>query len=563
MMEEFNDQSDTDHFDDEIIEIADPKPPHEQIKRRKTPRKVLYPEWTTELILEHVDAYFDAHGKWPSMNSGPIAGSVNDTWCGLNVALYQGCRGLPGGSSLSLLLLEHRGKRKYEFKRRLKIDAILNWADAHFESSGEWPNADSCDSIPESPEDSWHKVDGMLRLGGRGLPGGTSLPGLLFELRSVRSHTHCPRFDADIILKCADSYFQANGKWPNIKSGALAEYPEETWAGLNSTMSKGLRGFKSKTTLAKLLQERRSVRNRKDAPKLTVEKILAWADTFHQHTGSWPKCYSGHVADDQSESWAGIEAALSSGLRGLPGRSSLAKLFAERRAVWNRVSKPRLTEQQVMDWAKAHFKRTGSWPKVGTGAVFESPRETWNNISVALMAGDRGLPGGRPLARLLQEELGVSHPLDREKFCEDEILAWADSFHGRTGNWPTRSSGDIIDAPGVHPGIQWSGVDAALVKGLRSLEPGRSLAQLLAAKRGARNQRALPDFRIELIVEWVDKFRTHHGRWPTCKEGAIEFAPDESWGSIESAFKRGSRGLEVTGCNSLATFLDKYYERKR
>jgi hypothetical protein len=71
------------------------------------------------------------------------------------------------------------------------------------------------------------------------------------------------------------------------------------------------------------------------------------------------------------------------------------------------MPKSRLTVQKVLAWAGAHHRRTGEWPRTGSGAIPESPGDTWLRIDNALRYGYRGLEGGSSLARLLQRERGV------------------------------------------------------------------------------------------------------------------------------------------------------------
>ena len=51
-----------------------------------------------------------------------------------------------------------------------------------------------------------------------------------------------------------------------------------------------------------------------------------------------------------------------------------------------------------------------------------------------------------------------------------EILAWADAHHERTGKWPNKSSGRILDSPRVET---WSAINAALLHGLSQRERER------------------------------------------------------------------------------------------
>jgi hypothetical protein len=62
------------------------------------------------LKLKQIRAWARAHkvrtGRWPGPGSGPIQDSGGETWKAVDVALKQGLRGLPGGSSLAKLLAE-------------------------------------------------------------------------------------------------------------------------------------------------------------------------------------------------------------------------------------------------------------------------------------------------------------------------------------------------------------------------------------------------------------------------------------------------------------------------
>jgi hypothetical protein len=80
------------------------------IARRFGPRSAAAcTTFTVAQILAWADAFHAAHGRWPVTSSGPIPGTAHDTWSKVDTGLRMGLRGLPGGSSLSRLLAEHRG----------------------------------------------------------------------------------------------------------------------------------------------------------------------------------------------------------------------------------------------------------------------------------------------------------------------------------------------------------------------------------------------------------------------------------------------------------------------
>jgi hypothetical protein len=114
-----------------------------------------------------------------------VVGAGGETWPGINHALGRGYRGLPGGSSLALLLAERRGKRNKTWRPRLTVEQILGWADAHHKRTGEWPGLLS-GAVVDAPGETWREINNCMQRGFRGLPGGGSLARLLEERRGVR-----------------------------------------------------------------------------------------------------------------------------------------------------------------------------------------------------------------------------------------------------------------------------------------------------------------------------------------------------------------------------------------
>jgi hypothetical protein len=62
------------------------------------------PQLTDGQVLAWARAHKRRTGAWPSYDSGPVEDAGGETWGGINMALYKGRRGLPGGSSLAKLL---------------------------------------------------------------------------------------------------------------------------------------------------------------------------------------------------------------------------------------------------------------------------------------------------------------------------------------------------------------------------------------------------------------------------------------------------------------------------
>jgi hypothetical protein len=160
---------------------------------------------------------------------------------------------------------------------------------------------------------------------------------------------------------------------------------------------------------AKPAKPRHPAKPRKPAKKrLTASMILGWADSFFAKHGYWPYSRSGSIPEEPRANWRAIDAALRNGARGLPGRSSLSDFLNKHRGLYQggrsrpyRISDTRRIDMKmVMRWARAHRRKTGAWPHLGSGEIPGSGGYRWGLLDMALRFGRRGLPGGTSLARL-------------------------------------------------------------------------------------------------------------------------------------------------------------------
>lgn len=358
-----------------------------------------------------------------------------------------------------------------------------------------------------------------------------------------------PSLTAAQILGWADEFYKCKGRWPGLSDGRIRETWNDTWLSVDEALRRGCRGLKPGSSLARLLNEHRGVRNRKALPPYTIDGILAWADRHRLHTGRWPGEDSGPVAEAPGETWRAVESALRTGIRGLPGGSSLAKLLAEYRGARNPANLPRLTISGILAWADAHQQRTGRWPMTNDGPIPESSGDSWQSVGLCLIRGRRGLPGGQSLAQLLSARRGVRNRKALPHYTERMILSWADSYHKRTRAWPTLHSGAILEAPGE----TWCAVDAALAQGTRGLRGGSTLARLLHRRRGVRHKGLLPRLSLKRILAWARAHRRLTGELPKKSSGPILDSPDDTWMAVDMALTKGHRGLP--GGSSLAKLL--------
>lgn len=366
----------------------------------------------------------------------------------------------------------------------------------------------------------------------------------------LRSHRP-PPLTISQILAWADSHYARTKTWPNAKSGYVFENPNEKWSGIDSALNLGLRGLDRGSSLVRLLERERGVRNPVRPPRLTEEQIVAWAEQHFNRTGSWPNTKTGPILDSPGDDWGLISVALSQGLRGLKGGESLAWLLSRRFGVRNKKALPRLTVKEILRWVDAYFERTGRWPMRVSGPIAEAPGETWAGIHCALSEGCRGLPGGLTLTQFLFKHRGIDsarHP----RLTVAQILAWADAHYHQTGRWPGVLSGPIAQATGE----TWVAIDSALRTGARGLRGGTSLPKLLSKRRHVRNKVHPRRLTVRNILSWADAHHQRTGKWPHRGDGPIRGAEDETWAGVDWALQHGGRGLR--GGSSLIRLLAKH-----
>lgn len=290
--------------------------------------EVLSPEFIVCRALE----FFDKNGKPPPVKNGLVEGGYpGDTWCGYDFCLRNGYRGLPKLGSLAKLLSERCG-----FKYQCDIpdlceESILSLAELYKEKHSKWPGQKSGPVEGGYPGDTWAVYELHLRDGGRGLPGGSSVAKLI---SSKHEHAHAknrPELTYDFIIARASEYFDANSKYPAVRSGSVpGGHTGDTWFCYDQALREGLRGLPGGTSLKALFAERLGAVDHLRKPTLAFEHIVDLARQHKSLRGSRPSCASGDVLGGHpGDTWRGYDQALKNGSRGLPKGKSLSKLLDE------------------------------------------------------------------------------------------------------------------------------------------------------------------------------------------------------------------------------------------
>jgi hypothetical protein len=453
-------------------------------------------------------------------------------------------------------LYDRRGALAATAKPPLTEQRILEWADHYYASTGYWPRILSGLASPETG-DTWNRVDRALKQGNRGLPGGSSLSRLLYEQRRAIAKKPKRPERADItegmILDWADLYHKSTGEWPTRDSGPIEDCAPETWRIVEEALSRGKRGLPHGGSLYKLFRAHRGIppvnRSPPPRPPLTEQVILTWADQFHAAMGMWPKKYSGAISGTAKESWAGVNKALSKGLRGLAGGTTLCGLLARERGTFSNKARSVLSVRQILEWADLFHESTGTWPTQLSGRVATNsqPPESWRAIHQALTDGLRGLPGNGSLARLICEHRGfagtraIVRPTLPPQLTVERILEYADQFHASTGSWPGRQSGTIVKEG--RPVERWSALDKALLNGSRGLPGGSSLTKILYEHRAVQSVWLIGEVTEEQVLDYADSWKAAHGRWPGQKDGPVNEGSSITWRAISKWLCYGKHGL--------------------
>jgi hypothetical protein len=111
------------------------------------------------------------------------------------------------------------------------------------------------------------------------------------------------------ILAWADAQHARTGAWPTKQGGRVRENLNESWPRIDGALRKGFRGLAGGSSLARLLDRERGVRNRKALPPLTEELIVRWARAHRRRTGRWPNEDSGPIPGTRGEVWRNVAAA--------------------------------------------------------------------------------------------------------------------------------------------------------------------------------------------------------------------------------------------------------------
>lgn len=215
--------------------------------------------------------------------------------------------------------------------------------------------------------------------------------------------------------------------WQKQEDGSFTAVKGESWVGINGALGAGLRTLPGNSSLKKFSEANGLVTD----TTLSEDTIRQWIIWFHEKEKRYPnkrdqtvwrKEQDGSFSIVKGETWTGINAALSAGLRGLKGGSSVSQLEEKH----NFLNKRRLSDRRLKRWLGWFHEKENRYPTKRDAIVWFKNRkgvftvlagENWSAINQALRHGLRGFPPGPgPSLDAFKKANGfVDHPQGRPR----------------------------------------------------------------------------------------------------------------------------------------------------
>ena len=228
-------------------------------------------------------------------------------------------------------------------------------------------------------------------------------------------------------------------------------------------------------------------------------------------------------------------------------------IFLESETKTNRMKKASslpslkpLAIAKILRLADAWYEKYETWPKKSSGNVLSLENLTWSKIDKQLQRTDWG-----SFANLLFLKRDVRHHLKQDKLTIHQIIEWAKDHFGKTKEWPTYKSGNVL----AEPSENWSAIRSNLVAGGRGLPKGLSVEKVLFDELGVVGVRAGKKLTEQRVLTFALMHYEETGSYPTESSDWILDGKD-SWPTISFALNQGLRGLP--GGSSLAKLLQAH-----
>lgn len=291
---------------------------------------------------------------------------------------------------------------------------LSQWITSHYAFFRELPTIRSGKISASGNRLSWHQVQNVLIQGWDDVPAGTSLSIYLKKYR----FNHIP-LTVEKVLSWIDEYRLYAGEYPDTEgTEMILGASGETWKDIDRALREGQRGLPSgqeTCTLAEFIKRHRLAKDKPKGTKpvlsnLNQSAIIAWAREFERATGRLPRVTDGTIPGT-TETWAGINAAMSDGTRGFESGSTLRDFLAKHLDAAPRVGRPKsagkvINRANLLHWIEEYREENAEFPEMTSGKIPNTPF-SWRAVAAALAKGENDLPGGSSLKQFIYDEFGV------------------------------------------------------------------------------------------------------------------------------------------------------------
>ncbi len=358
-----------------------------------------------DAIIEAAQTFFSIHGKVPNVKTKePVPGMKGETWRALNAAGAGGYRGLKKGRTLAVILGRVKDDRKQEYL--LSEDVIVEAVRKFFTVHGRLPCARSKEPVPTLSRESWSSINTAGARGKRGLTKGRTLAVIIAPLKEELGIAK--GLSEALIVSAARKYYEKHGMLPNTKTkDSFLDSGDDTWISINSAIVQGLRGLPKGLSLSTILDPLKDEFGLGN--QLEESSIIQAAREFYLLHGKLPSAITKELVPGmEGETWTAINMAGQVGTRSLTKGRTLAVILAPLKKELGLINE--LTEEAVIQAARLFFITHNRLPSVDSKEPVPGIEgNTWRSINMAGTRGNRSLPKGRTLSKILEplrKELG-------------------------------------------------------------------------------------------------------------------------------------------------------------
>jgi hypothetical protein len=292
-------------------------------------------------------------------------------------------------------------------------------------------------------------------------------------------------------------------------------------------------------------------------PKIiTEEQIIASARLFVERYGRLPTKNGNEQKVPNlhhKETWISIDYSIRNGRRGLAknddGLGGLLNATKIELVAGGKL-KGELTVESILRSAKLFAQKYHKLPTPHDKdkEVPGMPLENWAYINNNIFTGQRGLvqnSGGlKAVLETLKEDLARSGVI-KSDLTPNQVLSSARLFYQRFGKLPTKNDGDK-EVPGLAL-ENWVAINSSIVNGNRGfLENSGGLKAIVEPLKEEliREGKLKGNLCEQAIIQAARDVFDQDGRLPSTVDVEVPGMSDETWRCIDSAIKKGHRGLD-------------------